>query len=311
MLINKIGLAGSGTMGAGIAQILASKGYPVILVDLEEKFLEVGKKIIDLNQKHLMEEGLLSEEEAKKTLERIHFSLDKQDFKDCDLIIESIVEQLPVKIEFWKEIEKIAREDAILASNTSGLSINAMSEAIKNKQRFIGMHWWNPPHILPLVELIKGDETKEEIVETLKALVESVGKQSVTVLKDTPGFIGNRLQFAVFREALNILEEGIATVEDIDKAMRYGPGFRYPGMGPFQTADFGGLDTFYYISSYLFRELSDAKEAPCLLRRMKERGELGVKALKGFYDYSEGKGEAAIAERDKRLFQQLKMRKTP
>lgn len=308
MHIKKIGVAGSGTMGSGIAQILASHGYEVVLSDIEQKYLDVGRRIIDTNQKHLMAQGLLTEEGAKETLERITFSLDKKDFHDCQLIIECIIEKLPIKIDFWREVEEIVSPETILASNTSGLSINAMSVDVKDKSRFIGMHWWNPPHIIPLIELIKGDETRQDVVDELKELVESIGKESVTVLKDVNGFIGNRIQFAVFREALKIVEEGIATVEDVDKAMRFGPGFRYPSIGPFETADLGGLDTFTYISSYLFRELSDEKGVPKLLQDKMDAGELGVKSGKGFYDYSDGKGEEAMANRDRRFYEQMKIK---
>lgn len=308
MQIKKIGVAGSGTMGSGIAQILASNGYEVILSDIDQKFLDVGKKIIDINQKNLIRQGLLTEEGAVDTLKRISFSLDKKDFKDCQLVIECIVEKLPIKIQFWKEVEEIVSKETILASNTSGLSINAMSVEVKDKGRFIGMHWWNPPHIIPLIELIKGDETRQDVVDTLKELIEKIGKQSVTVLKDVNGFIGNRIQFAVLREALKIVEDGIATVEDVDKAMRFGPGFRYPSIGPFQTADLGGLDTFTFISSYLFNELSDVKTVPKLLQDKMDAGELGVKSGKGFYDYSDGKGEQAMADRDRRFYEQMKIK---
>lgn len=307
--IRTIGVAGSGTMGSGIAQILASNGYQVILGDIDQKYLDVGKKIIDRNQENLIHEGLLTEEAAAKTLENIRFSLDKQDYKDCDLLIECIIEKLEVKKSFWKEIEAIVSPECILASNTSGLSINAMSEDLKDKSRFIGVHFWNPPHIIPLVELTKGHETSDEVVEALQAVVEKIGKKSVVVLKDSNGFIGNRLQFAVLREALKIVEDGIATVEDVDNAMKYGPGFRYPAIGPFETADLGGLDTFYYISSYLFAELSDRKDVPDLLKHKMEAGELGVKSLKGFYDYADGKDKETVARRDENFYKQLKLLK--
>jgi 3-hydroxybutyryl-CoA dehydrogenase len=168
------------------------------------------------------------------------------------------------------------------------------------------MHWWNPPHIIPLIELIKNDETSDEIVGVLKELVDKIGKESVVVLKDVNGFIGNRIQFAVYREALKIVEDGIATVEDVDKAMKFGPGFRYPVLGPFETSDLGGLDTFYYISSYLFNELSDVKHPTKLQQEKLDNNHLGVKTGKGWYDYSEGKGEEAMARRDRNLFKMLK-----
>ncbi|MFB0917907.1 MAG: 3-hydroxyacyl-CoA dehydrogenase family protein [Clostridiaceae bacterium] len=307
--IKKVGVAGSGTMGSGIAMILAQNGYDVVLGDIDPKFLEVGKRIIALNQENLMKEGLLTQDLADATLGRMSFSVDKADYKDCDLVIECIVEKLEIKKVFWKEVEAIVSPECILASNTSGLSINAMSEDVALKSRFIGMHWWNPPHIIPLIELIKGYETSEDTVETLQDLIKKIGKESVVVLKDKNGFIGNRLQFAVLREAIKIVEDGIATVEDVDKAMKFGPGFRYPSIGPFETADLGGLDTFYYITTYLNKELADTTDTQELLKSKMDSGQLGVKSGKGFYDYSDGKDKETIAKRDKNFYKQLRMLK--
>lgn len=304
--IKKIGVAGGGTMGSGIAQIFAQHGYEVVVTDIAEKFLENTKRIISLNQKTLINEGLLTEEDAEESLKHISYSTDKDVFKNVDLIVEAIIEKMEIKQNYWLEVENIAREDCIFATNTSGLSINGICSKLNNKNRFIGMHWWNPPHIIPLIELIKADDTSDETVQVLKELVDKIGKESVVVLKDVNGFIGNRIQFSVYREALKIVEEGIATIEDVDKAMKYGPGFRYPVLGPFETADLGGLDTFYYISSYLFNELSDSKEPTKLQQEMMDNNNLGVKTGKGWYDYSEGKGDEAMAKRDANFYKMLK-----
>ena len=271
-----------------------------------EGCLENGKKIISIDNSSLIEENIITESEAKDALKRISFTTDKKAFFDADLVIEAIIEKMDIKQEFWKDIEEIARDDAIFATNTSGLSITEICKKIKKKSRFIGMHWWNPPHIIPLIELIKGAETADETVKILVELVENIGKQSVVVLKDVNGFIGNRIQFAVFREALKIAEDEIATFEDIDKAMKFGPGFRYPVLGPFETADLGGVDTFYHISSYLFEELSCNKEPNPLLQKLIDKKHFGVKSGKGFYDYSKSKGKLAMKRRDKEFFKILK-----
>ena len=302
----KIGIAGAGTMGSGIAQIFARRGHEVVITDIKEEFLERSKKLVSIFNNNLIEEKLMTSEEAETTMKNISFSVDKNVFSDADLIIEAIVEKMGIKQDFWKEVEEIATEKAIFATNTSGLSINGISEKIKNKSRFIGTHFWNPAHIIPLVELIRGESTSDETIDTLTELVKSIDKVPVLVQKDAPGFIGNRIQFAVLREAMHIAEQGIASFEDIDKAMKYGPGFRYPIIGPLETADLGGLDTFYYISSYLFNELSDVKEPQKVLKDLMDSGELGVKAKKGFYDYSDGKDEEAIRHRDKMFFKMLK-----
>ena len=302
----KIGIAGAGTMGTGIGQIFARKGHEVVITDIKEEFLDKSKKLVSIFNSSLIDEALMTEGEAKDTINNISYSMDKNVFFDTDLIIEAIIENMDIKQDFWKEVEGIASKETIFATNTSGLSVREISNKIKDKSRFIGTHFWNPPHIIPLVELIKGDCTNDKTINTLMDLLESIDKVPVLVEKDAPGFIGNRLQFAVFREALNIAEEGIASFEDIDKAMKYGPGFRYPIIGPFETADLGGLDTFYYISSYLFNELSDVKEPQEVLKQLMDKGELGVKSLKGFYDYSGGKDEDAIKRRDKMFFKMLK-----
>ncbi len=302
----KVGIAGAGTMGSGIAQIFARKGHDVVITDIKEEFLENSKKLVSIFNENLIEENLMTENEAKATVNNISYSVDKAVFKDADIIIEAIVEKVDIKQKFWSEVEGIVSDDTILATNTSGLSITEIGEKLNKKDRFIGMHFWNPPHIIPLVELTKGDYTSDETVDKMMKIVKDIDKEPVIVKKDTPGFIGNRLQFAVFREALNILDQGIASAEDIDKAMKYGPGFRYPIIGPLETADLGGLDTFYYISSYLFNELSDAKKPQEILANLMDKNELGVKSEKGFYDYSDGKDKDTIKRRDKMFFKMLK-----
>lgn len=304
--IKKIGIAGAGTMGSGIAQIFARKGYEVVVTDIAEEYLEKSKRLVQIFNESLIGEGIMTAEEASEAVSLISYSTSKQVFADCQLIIEAIVEKMDIKQVFWQEVEGIATNDAYFATNTSGLSINGISKLVENKSRFIGMHFWNPPHIIPLVELIRADDTSDDTVAVLRELLTIIEKEPVVVQKDAPGFIGNRLQFAAFREALHIVDEGIADIEDVDRAMRYGPGFRYPIIGPLQTADLGGLDTFYYISSYLFNELSDMKEPPEMLKKLMDTKELGVKSKKGFYDYSNGKDEEAIKNRDKMLFNMLK-----
>lgn len=304
--IKKIGIAGAGTMGSGIAQIFARKGYEVVITDISEDILKKSKELLEIYNNNLIEADIMTEAEADKVMENIYYSVDKGTFSDADIIIEAIIEKLDIKQDFWKEVEEIAREDAIFATNTSGLSITQIAKKVKNKGRFVGMHFWNPPQIIPLVEIIKGEGSDDETVDLLIEVVKKIDKEPVVVQKDASGFIGNRLQFAVFREALNIVEQGIATAEDVDKAMKYGPGFRYPIIGPLETADLGGLDTFYYISSYLFEDLSDTKEPQKILKDLIEKNHLGVKSKKGFYDYSEGKDKETIEYRDKMLLTMYK-----
>lgn len=304
--VTTIGIAGAGTMGSGIAQLFARRGYDVRVVDLAEDCLENSRRLVALYNSSLVEHGIMAEQEAERTARRISYHLDRGTLHDADVIVETIVENLDAKQVFWEQVEAIARRDALFTTNTSGLSINRIAAKVNSKGRFIGMHFWNPPHIIPLVELIRANETDGETVDILSELLLSVDKAPVVVQKDAPGFIGNRLQFAVFREALHLVEQGIATAEDVDRAMRYGPGFRYPILGPLQTADLGGLDIFCSIASYLFGALSDKKEAPKMLTRMVEAGQLGVKSGRGFYDYSDGKDVETIKRRDRMFLKMLK-----
>ncbi len=304
--IKTIGIAGAGTMGSGIAQLFPRRGYDVRVVDLAEDCLERSRQLVALYDSSLVEQGIMAEQEAEQTARRISYHLDRGVLHDADVIVETIVEKLEAKQLFWEQVEAIARRDALFTTNTSGLSINSIAAKVKSKGRFIGMHFWNPPHIIPLVELIRADETDDETVDTLRSLLHTVDKAPVVVQKDAPGFIGNRLQFAVFREALHLVEEGIATAEDVDRAMRYGPGFRYPILGPLQTADLGGLDTFSSIAAYLFGALSDMKKAPGMLTGMVEAGQLGVKSGQGFYCYADGKDVETIKRRDRMFLKMLK-----
>jgi len=296
--VKKVAIAGAGIMGSSIAQIIAQKGIPAVLYDVDSHFLERSKSLISMNQKALVAAGELTDAGSEEICSKITHTLDIADFRDADFVIEAIVEDLEAKHALWVAISELVREDAILTSNTSGLSISRIAEAVRKPERFCGMHWINPPHIVPLVEVICGEHTAPETAEKVFQFAEYVGKKPITVKKDAPGFALNRIQFAVLREAMHIVESGIADMEDVDKVLKYGLGMRYACLGPFEVADLGGLDTFYRISSYLFRDLSDAKEVPAMLKDLMEEGAFGVKAGKGFYDYSGGRAEEVIAKRD-------------
>lgn len=296
--IDTVGIAGVGVMGTSMAQIFARYGYKVILYNFREASLERGKRAISLNQEVQVASGELTKAQSEELMGRIIYTADLSALKETQIIVESIIEDLGTKQDFWEKVSKIVPKETILATNTSGLSITKICERVEGKGRFAGMHWFNPPHLVPLIEVIKGDETSEETAETLLELARRVGKQPVMVKKDAKGFIANRLQIAIMREAMHIVESGIADVVDVDAAMQYGLGFRYACLGPFQVADLGGLDTFYHVSQYLCPDLSDEKEVPRPLAEHFEKGEFGVKAKKGFYDYGDGKDELAIKNRD-------------
>lgn len=304
--MRKIVIAGAGVMGASLAQVYALAGYKVVLFDVIEAGLEKGMHLVDLNQETLVNEGIITKEQSAQVYDAISYTMAKEDFKDCDLVLECIIERMDIKQSFWKEVSEMAREDILLATNTSGLSVTEMAKAVKNPERFMGQHWLNPPHLLPLCEIIKGDQTSDENIAKMRELVAELGKSPV-VVKDIQGFLINRIQFAVLREALYIVESGAATFEDIDTVLKAGMGLRYSVLGPFGVADHGGLDTFDHINSYLNAELCDAKEGNAMLHKMVEDGKLGVKSGAGFYDYSGDKADAAIKARDKAYIELAKV----
>ena len=299
--IQKVVMAGAGTMGTSMAQIFAAHGYDTVLYNHREATLEKARRMIELNQEALVLSGELSQAESDAVKVRIQLTSDESCFQHCDVVVESIVENMEAKHQLWQKISALAREDAILTTNTSGLSITEIAKAVQRPERFCGMHWFNPPHLVPLVEVIKGEETEDQTARVVAELAERIGKKAVTVKKDAKGFIGNRLQTAILREALHIVQSGIADAEDVDKAVKYGIGFRYACLGPLETADFGGLDIFYHVAEYLVPDLYSSQEVPALLREKFEKGELGVKTGKGFYDYSGDKGEQAIRKRDEKF----------
>ena len=298
MIEKSVVMAGAGTMGASLAQVYAKAGYKTVVYDIADNCLERGRHLIEINEKTLVDEDIITAEESEKIMSLITFTTDKSCFSDCGLVVESIVENMDIKKNFWKEVSALVQDDTLLATNTSGLHITEIAEAVKNPERFVGQHWLNPPHLLPLCEIVVGEKTSEDTVKKMRQLVKELGKSPV-VVKDINGFLINRIQFAVLREALYLVETGAATVEDIDTVMKAGMGLRYAALGPFGVADFGGLDTFDHINSYLNESLCDSKEGSPLLRKMVEEGKLGVKSGEGFYDYSGDKADKAVAQRDK------------
>ena len=303
---NKVVLAGAGTMGASLAQVYAQAGWDTVLWNRSAAGLERAKSLISLNQATFIKEGILVEVESNAMLSRIRMTTDKADYQDAALVVESIVEKLDAKQAFWEEISALVPAEALLATKTSGLKITEIAKACKHPERFMGQHWLNPPHLLPLCEIIAGEQTAPENVQKMRTLVKNLGKQPV-VVADINGFIINRIQFALLREALHIVDIGAATVEDVDTALKAGMGLRYAALGPFGVADFGGLDTFDHINSYLNAELDDSKVGNKRLHEMVEEGKLGVKSGTGFYDYSGDKADEAIRNRDRMYIELAKV----
>ncbi len=301
--VKRIVIAGAGTMGSSMGETFAKYGYDVTLYDIFPSALEKAGNLIRLNQETEVAEHVVTPEESAALLERIRYSEEKACFEGADLVVEAILEKLDVKHAFWAEISELVPEDAILASNTSGLSITAIAEVVKRPERFGGMHWINPPHLIPLIEVIQGKKTDDETAAAIRDIALAVEKKPV-IVQDAPGFALNRIQLAVLRECLHIVEQGIATPEAVDDVMKYGLGMRYACLGPFEVCDLGGLDIFYNIASYLFEDLADEKAPFGMLADRFEKGQYGVKTAAGFYDYAGGKDAEKIKYRD-RMFTKI------
>lgn len=301
MEIKKIVIAGAGTMGYSMAQIFAQFHYQVVVYDLNNQALETAQRHIKENVDILIKEKEITEQQGQTIISYLSYTTSKDCFKDCDLVVESIIENVDIKKAFYQEISQIVSSNCILATNTSGISINELASVVNKPQRFIGMHWFNPSHLILLIEIIKGDQTSDEVAQAIYQLSLKIHKKSVIVQKDVLGFAANRLQFTVLREALDLVEKGVISKEGIDDVMKYGLGFRYACLGPLEVADLGGLDTFYHISSYLMQDLCDSHDVPTILKQHFNNNEYGVKSQKGFYDYQNGKDLEAIANRDDKL----------
>ena len=296
--IRNIVVAGAGTMGASMAQIFAKYGYSVTLYDIAEAAIQRGQNLVKVNQESQVSSGDLTAEQSAEIISHLSYTMDKQCFATCDLVVESILENLEIKQNFWEEVSKIVRPDCILATNTSGLSITKICERVVGPERFCGMHWFNPSHIVPLIEVISGDKTDPATADVVFSFSQRIGKKPIYVKKDALGFIANRLQAAILREALYIKEQGIGDFSDIDGAMKYGLGFRYACLGPFEVVDQGGLDIHHHIATYLWEDLADDKYPSGLFEEIYQAGNYGVKSGAGFYDYSDGKADTAIKNRD-------------
>jgi 3-hydroxybutyryl-CoA dehydrogenase len=284
MEIKKIAVLGAGQMGNGIAHVCAQAGYEVKMRDIEQKFIDNGMATIKKNLDRSVSKGKTSQEEADVIMSRIKGVLNLKDaVKDADLVIEAIPEIVKLKLDTWKEVDGSAPQHAILASNTSSISITQIAAVTKRPDKFIGMHFFNPVPVMGLVEIIKGQATADATVKVIEDVSHKVGKKTV-IVNEAPGFAVNRLLVPALNEAVFAIQEGVATVEDMDLAIKLG--LNWP-MGPLTLLDFVGLDTALYISDYFVDEFKDSKyRAPALLRKMVRAGWLGRKSGRGFYDYS-------------------------
>lgn len=283
MAIKKLGVLGAGTMGAGIAQIGAQAGLQVTLVDLDQKFLDKAIAGMKKNWGKTVARGKLSEEEMNQYLANITSSCNNNDLKDCDLLIEVIIENIDVKKKVFKELNEICSPNTIFASNTSGFSITEIGVASGRPDKMVGMHFFNPVPVMKLVEVIPGVETSAETVEVATETCRVIGKTPIPA-KEAPGFIVNRLLVPYLNDATHALDEGVASVEDIDEAMKLGANMP---IGPLALCDLVGIDVLLNVVEYFYQEFGDPKFRPAQALKNKVRaGHYGIKTGKGFYDYS-------------------------
>lgn len=303
---NRVAVIGAGTMGFGIALTYARDGYDVALFDADGDALRGGLDAINRGLGTLVDTDELDEADADAARERVEPAESLADaVHDADLVTEAVTEDIDVKREIFASIDKHADADALLTTNTSGLSITEISTAVSHPERFAGTHWFNPAHITPLVEVVKGEHTSDETAEALVSLLDDAGKTPVTVEKDVPGFIGNRIQMAMTYEAFSLLERGVASAEDIDRAVKAGFGFRLPTMGIFEKVDQSGVDVQYAIEEYLMPGLDRGTDPNPVVTHLTERGDLGLKTGRGVYDWTDRDVADVYDERDRDLLAQL------
>jgi 3-hydroxybutyryl-CoA dehydrogenase len=282
MAIKKIGVVGAGTMGNGIAQVAAQIGCDVVMNDIEMRFVEGGMKKIEGFLNKSVEKGKIDAKEKDAVLGRIKGTVDIKDLRDSDFVIEAVIENLDLKKSVFKQLDGLCRPGVILATNTSSMSITEIAASTQRPDKVCGMHFFNPVPLMRLVEIIRGYATSDETIKTTTELAGKMGKVTVEVKKDSPGFIVNRIMIPHLLEAIRIVEEGIASIEDVDKAVKNG--LNYP-MGPFELMDLTGIDIAYFVTEYFYKELNKESKwvAPNLMKTMIRAGNFGKKTGKGWY----------------------------
>lgn len=304
--IKTVSVIGAGLMGHGIAQTFAQAGYQVNLTTRREETLRGALNKIRANVERMVENGLLSRDKAEAVFLNLKATNNRAEaVKDADFVIETVKEDPELKKELLSEIGAICPSHTIFATNTSSISLAELAPVTKRGDRFVGMHWWNPPDLMPLVEVLKGTESSDETVQLTVELTRRLGKVPV-ICKDNPGGLGVRIQAAVILESTRILDEGLASAEDIDTAVKLTLGLRLPVIGPLRIVDLGGMDTFFYAYDHLYKKLGERFKPPNILRRNAEEGKLGLKTNEGFYFYTPEKAEALAKERNRWLMRRAK-----
>ncbi|KRK97865.1 3-hydroxybutyryl-CoA dehydrogenase [Secundilactobacillus odoratitofui DSM 19909 = JCM 15043] len=297
---------GAGTMGHAIALQFAMNGYNVNLLETSSEALKRGLKLIEADLETFNHAGILTDF-PNQIMARIHPTTSYElALNDTEFVIESVVEDMAVKKQVWAEVEKYVKPETILATNTSGLDPTEMQADLDHPERLVVAHFWNPAQLMPLVEVVPGQQTDQSVVDQTVTRITQIGKHAVPLKKVALGFVGNRIQLAVLREALHIVDEGIATPEAVDEIIKTSLGLRWSLVGPIASADLGGLDVFKKISDYLYADLANQTDGDPLLSKMVAEGHLGLKSGSGFYDWQGDAGQQVVAQRDEALLAHLK-----
>ncbi|WP_433957112.1 3-hydroxyacyl-CoA dehydrogenase NAD-binding domain-containing protein [Cytobacillus horneckiae] len=297
-----IAVIGGGTMGAGITQLFASNGHRVKLIDIDTQVLSKAKLRISGELERLGFEKT----NIEQVLSNIEWTNKIEEANSVSIIIEAVPEKIDLKMSVLNELESVCSPETIIATNTSGLSIDRLAKELAHPERFIGTHFFMPANVIPLVEVVKGASTSEKTIEIVMTLLKDNNKKPVLIKKDIPGFIGNRIQHAMAREAISLLEQGVASAEDIDTVVRYSLGPRLLFTGPLEQRDLNGLDVHYHIASYLYEELENRTEPAQLLTEKVEAGELGIKTGKGFYDWNNHDAQSVLENKNAAILQLMK-----
>jgi len=285
--ISNIAVIGAGMIGPGIAEIFAARNYPVCLLDLREEILSKAIESIRLNLSMMAQKGLVQKSEIDTVISRIKTTTDMAEAaSEAQLVIEAVTENLELKQKIFQDLDRLCSPEAILATNTSVISVTEIASKAYQRERIVGTHFWNPPYIIPLVEVVKGKNTSEKTLETTYQFLKNAGKHPIKVMKDAPGFVGNRLQHALWREAISIVENGIADPATVDEAIKQGFGLRLPVLGPLENADMVGLDLTLSVHDYVLKYLESSPRPSPLLEEKVKGGELGFKTGQGFYTWS-------------------------
>ena len=285
--IENIAVIGAGMMGHGIAQIFALQGYSVVLMDVKEELLSKALEGVRFNLTLMAEKGIGRQEDIDPAISRIKTTIDMSEATNAvQFVVEAVFESLDLKQKILKELDASCPQDTILATNTSVISITEIAHKTRNRDRILGTHFWNPPYLIPLVEVIRGEETADWAMDRTYDLLKAVGKHPVRVNKDVPGFVGNRLQHALWREAISIVEQGIADASTVDECIKYGFGLRLPVLGPMENADMVGTDLTLAIHDYILKHLESSPQPSPLLKEKVAGRELGFKTGRGFQEWS-------------------------